>query len=180
MQRGTQNGNTAFGGYGGSGGIDWHVDTSMVLGLQADYLSGDTSDNNAAQVPSSTNHAFINKWSGESDTLIVENAKYGRLANLVQGDLEALKAKFEYALDDRKRVRVKMVYADYRLTKPAGSRDFGQEADLVFSWDYTTNATINQLLGGFKPGEGYAQVSLSPTPGTDWIYLGAINLLVKF
>jgi hypothetical protein len=180
MQRGTQNGNTTFGGYGASGGVDWHVDTTAVLGLQVDYLSGDTSDNNAAGVPNSTNHAFINKWSGVSDTLIVENAKYGRLANLVQGDLEALKAKFEYALDDRKRVRVKMIYADYRLAKPVGSRDFGQEADLIFSWDYTTNATINLLLGGFKPGTGYTEVSLSPTPGSDWIYLGAVNLLVKF
>jgi hypothetical protein len=180
MQRGTQDGNTSFGGYGGSGGLDWHVDTTMVLGLQLDYLSGDTSDNNAAGVPNSTNHAFINKWSGVSDTLIVENPKYGRLANLVQGDLEALKAKFEYALDDRKRVRVKMIYANYRLAKPVNSRDFGQEADLVLAWDYTTNATISLLLGGFKPGEGYTEVSLSPTPGTDWIYLGAVNLQVKF
>jgi hypothetical protein len=182
MQRGTQDGNTSFGGYGVSGGVDWHLDTSMVFGIQGDFLSGDDSDNNAAGTPNATNHAFINKWSGTSDTLIVENPKYGRLANLVEGDLEALKIKFEYALDDHKRVRAKILYADYRLSKASasGTKDFGQEADLTLAWDYTSNATISLLAGGFKPGSAYDSVSLSPTPANDLVYLIAVNLLVKF
>lgn len=182
MQRGTQNGNTNFGGFGVSGGIDWHLDTNVVFGIQGDFLSGDNTDNNAAGTSGVTNHAFINKWSGMSDTFIVENPKYGRLANLVEGDLEALKAKFEYALDDRKRVRVKLVYADYRLSKAtlAGNKDFGQEGDFSLAWDYTTDATIGLIFGGFKPGSGYDDMSLSPTPKRDLIYLMAANLTVKF
>ena len=182
MQRGTQDANTTFGGFGVSGGVDWHLDTNLVFGLQGDFLSGDDTDNNAAGTPNTTNHAFINKWSGTSDTLIVENPKYGRLANLVQGDLEALKAKFEYALDDRKRVRVKLIYADYRLAKAttAGTKDFGQEGDFTLAWDYTSNATISLLAGAFKPGSAYDSVSLSPNPARDLVYLIAGNLTVKF
>jgi hypothetical protein len=182
MERGQQDANTSFAGFGASGGIDWHLDTQVVAGLQLDFLSGDNNDNNSAQNPNTVNHSFINKWSGMSDTLIVENPKYGRLANLVEGNLEAFKAKLEYGLDEKKQIRLKLIYGYYRMEQAelGGDRGFGQEADLVLSWDYTTDATISLQGGGFKPGSGYDALALSNDPGRSLIYVIGANLLVKF
>ena len=54
MQRGNQVSGVSFAGYGLSGGIDWHPDTQVVMGIQGDYLTGDNDPTDA------TNHAFIN------------------------------------------------------------------------------------------------------------------------
>jgi hypothetical protein len=180
MQRGDQDDDTKFRGYAFSGGIDWHADNSVVVGIQGDYLSGDDDATDA------TNHAFIANWEGMSDTFIVEHEKYGELSRLLDGNRVAGKAKVEYSLDDKKRVRVKAVYANYRIAKPApgGSNRFGQEADLSLAWDYTPNATITLIGAGFKPGDGYVEASNAATgttnAETDWIYLLAANLLVRF
>ena len=178
MQRGDQNDTEEFKGFAFSGGIDWHLDR-MVLGFQGDYLSGDS---NSAD---DSNDAFVNNWEGVSDTYIVENEKYGELSRLLSGNLQAYKGKFEIALDDKKRVRVKSIYAFYKTSETvtgatATGKDFGQEADLHLQWDYTRNATITLLTGMFKPGDAYVAVSKSATPSDDLIYLFGANLLVKF
>ncbi len=175
MQNGDQTDDIKFKGFAFSGGIDWHAD-QVVLGFQADYMTGD--DNPADD----SNDAFINNWEGLSDTYIVENEKYGELSRLLPGNLQAFKGKIEVALDAKKRVRVKSVYGYYKTTEAVGgSKNFGQEADLHLAWDYTRNATITLLGGVFKPDDGYR--ALSPAgvnAGDDLIYLLGANLLVKF
>jgi hypothetical protein len=177
MQRGDQDNNIEFNGFAFSGGIDWHITQGAVLGVQGDYFTG---DNDPAD---DSNDAFINNWEGVSDTYIVENEKYGELSRLLSGNLQAYKGKFEIALDDKKRVRVKSVYAFYKTTETvagAGGKDFGQEADIHLQWDYTRNATITLLAGLFKPDDAYIATSLSPDANDDIIYLFGANLLVKF
>lgn len=175
MQRGDQNDTEKFKGFAFSGGIDWHLDR-MVLGFQSDYFTGDNDPLD------DSNDAFINNWEGVSDTYIVEHEKYGELSRLLSGNLQAYKGKFEIALDDKKRVRVKSVYAFYKTSESVNGqgKDFGQEADLHLQWDYTRNATITLLAGMFKPGDAYVEVSESATPSDDIIYLFGANLLVKF
>jgi Alginate export len=177
LQRGNQDDNTDFNGFAFSAGVDWHADR-IVLGFQGDYITG---DNNPAD---DSNDAFINNWEGVSDTYIVENEKYGELSRLVSGNLQAYKGKFEIALDDKKRVRVKSIYAFYKNTEKlsgADGKNFGQEADLHLQWDYTRNATITLLAGLFKPDDGYQASSLAgASAGDDLIYLFGANLLVKF
>ena len=181
VQRGDQGDGVAFAGFGVSGGLDWHVPGDVVLGVQGDYLSGDDNPTD------STNHAFINKWEGTSDTYIVESEKYGEISRLLNGNLEALKAKVEYALDDRKRVRLKSIYGNYRMAKPlpGANNKLGQEFDLALSWDYTTSPTTFTLFGGlFFPDEGYRSLPVPNGSGivrnTDLIYLVGLNLKVKF
>lgn len=178
MQRGSQDNNIDFNGFAFSGGLDWHTDR-MVLGIQGDYLTGDS---NAGD---DSNDAFVNNWEGVSDTYIVENEKYGELSRLLSGNLQTYKAKLEIALDDKKRVRVKSVYAYYKTNETvtgASGKKFGQEADLHLQWDYTRNATITLLTGVFKPDDAYvaAATPQSPLAKDDLIYLFGANLLVKF
>jgi hypothetical protein len=176
MQDGDDGAGQDFKGFAFSGGIDWHAD-QVVLGIQGDYFTGDD------DATDDENSAFINTWEGVSDTLIVESEKYGELSRLLVGNLQAYKAKVEIALDDKKRVRIKSVYAYYKTAESVGAanKKFGQEADLSLSWDYTHNATITLHGGVFKPDDAY--LALSPAAGDandDIIYLFGANLLVKF
>jgi hypothetical protein len=175
MQRGDQDDDVDFNGFAFSAGVDWHADR-IVLGFQTDYYTGD--DNPA----DGDNDAFINNWEGVSDTYIVENEKYGELSRLISGNLQAYKGKLEIALDDKKRVRVKSIYAYYKTTETiagAGGKNFGQEADLHLQWDYTRNATITLLTGLFKPDDAYLAVG-GVNANDDLIFLFGGNLLVKF
>jgi Alginate export len=177
MQDGDLNDSTKFAGFAASGGLDWHIDT-LVLGLQYDFLTG---DNNASD---SKQRAFVNNWEAVSDTYIVESEKFGELSRLLQGNLQALKGKVEFAFDAKKRIRLKSIYGYYKLDKAiAGStsRNFGQELDLNLAWDYTPNATITLLGGIFKPEGSYKDVSKAGADvSDDFIYLVGANLLVKF
>ena len=177
MQGGKQTDDVKFKGFAFSGGIDWHAD-QVILGFQADYFTGDDNPTD------DENKAFINNWEGVSDTYIVENEKYGELSRLLPGNLQAFKGKIEVALDAKKRVRIKSVYGYYKTTVAvpgAGSKNFGQEADLHLAWDYTRNATITLLGGVFKPDDGYKAVSPAGINASDdLIYLLGVNLLVKF
>ena len=178
MQAGDQNDSTKFEGYAFSGGVDYHLD-QFVLGMQYDHITG---DDNASD---GKNRAFINNWEAVSDTSIVESEKYGELSRLMQGNLIGLKGKLEIALDAKKRVRVKSVYAYYKTDKApvggTGSRKFGQELDLNIAWDFTKDSTITLLGGIFKPDGAYKTVSpANPTASDDFIYLMGVNLLVKF
>jgi hypothetical protein len=176
-QRGHQGQGTDFGGYGLSGKLLWKPDTNVSLCLQGDMLSGD-----ADPAPHQVNHAFINTWESVQDTYIVENEKYGELSRLLDGNLIAGKAKLTYYLDPAKLVRLQLVYGNYRIKEvlPGASNSFGQEFDLTFSWNYTSDVTISLLGGMFKPGEGYRQAADTFDPatvhGTDAIFLGGINL----
>ncbi len=178
MQRGKQRGDVDFAGWGGTAGLDWQLN-GLILGVQGDWLSG---DNNPAD---NKNSAFQNKWEGTSDTLVVEHEKYGELSRLLDGNLIASKVHLEYALDPAKSIRVRVIYANYKVDKPAAGRgkDFGQEADLTLGWDYTKNATINLMAGLFKPGDAYRAAAVPPvgaTAGSDLIYAFAANLLVRY
>ena len=181
VQRGDEGNGVSFAGFGVSGGLDWHAPGDVVLGIQGDYLSGDDNPND------STDHGFINKWEGTSDTFIVESEKYGEISRLLDGNLEALKVKLEYALDDRKRVRLKSVYGNYRIASPSPGQNnkLGQEFDMALSWDYTTSPTTFTLFGGlFFPDEGYRAIPVPVGSGivrsTDMIYIVGLNLKVKF
>jgi Alginate export len=180
MQNGSQNSDVDFKGFAFSGGIDWHADR-LVLGFQGDYFTGDKDPNDGE------NRAFINNWEGVSDTYIVESEKYGEQSRLLVGNLQAYKGKVELALDDKKRVRIKSVYAYYKtneLVAGSAGKNFGQEADLHLAWDYTRNATITLLGGVFKPDDAYKAARNNSTPtvtaNDDLIYLIGANLLVKF
>lgn len=174
MQDGEDGAGQDFKGWAFSGGVDWHVER-VVLGMQVDYLTGD--DDPADD----ENSAFINPWEGVSDTLIVENEKYGELSRLLTGNLQAFKAKLEVALDDKKRVRVKSVYGYYKTNEDVGgdSEQFGQEADLSLSWDYTHNATITLQSAVFRPDDAYRALA-GVNANDDLIYFLGANLLVKF
>lgn len=177
MQDGDDGAGQDFTGWAFSGGVDWHIER-VVLGMQVDYLTGD--DNSGDDEIS----AFINPWEGVSDTLIVENEKYGELSRLLTGNLQSFKAKLEVALDDKKRVRVKSIYGYYKTNESVGgaSEQFGQEADLSVSWDYTHNATITLQSGVFKPDDAYiaAAAAAGSNASDDLIYFMGANLLVKF
>ena len=150
---------------------------SSRLGVQGDWLTGD--DNPL----DSKNDAFQNKWEGTSDTLVVEHEKYGELSRLLDGNLVASKVRLEYAIDAAKSLRVKIIYANYKVDKPAAGRgkDFGQEGDLTLGWDYTRNATVNLMAGIFKPGDAYQAAAPVPAnAGSDFIYAFAANLLVRY
>lgn len=176
MQRGTQQGDVDFAGWGATAGLDWSL-SSLTLGVQGDWLTGD--DNPA----DNKNTAFQNKWEGISDTLIVEHEKYGELSRLLDGNLVASKAHLDYSLDEAKALRVRMVYANYKTDKaaPGRGKDFGQEADLQLNWKYTTNANIGLMVGAFKPGDAYRAVSpAGANAGSDLVYTFAANLLVRY
>jgi Alginate export len=182
MQAGDQNDTTKFGGYAFSGGLDWHLD-QIVLGLQYDHSTGDDNTTDGK------NKAFINNWEAVSDTYIVENEKYGELSRLMQGNLIGLKGKFEMALDSKKRVRIKTVYAYYKTDKSSanGSDKFGQELDLHVAWDFTKDSTITLFGGIFKPEGVYKDVAPvdntttpASVPSDDFIHLIGANLAVKF
>jgi hypothetical protein len=177
MQNGDESDDVKFKGWAFSGGIDWHADR-LVLGFQADYLTGDNDPND------SENNAFINNWEGVSDTYIVENEKYGELSRLLTGNIKAYKGKVEFAFDDKKRVRLKSVYGFYQTNERVGgssSKNFGQEADLHLAWDYTRNATITLFGGLFKPDDVYKATSPAGADAKDdLIYLMGANLNVKF
>lgn len=176
MQRGSQRDDIEYAGWGATGGLDWHL-KRLVLGVQGDWLTGDNDplDNE--------NSAFQNKWEGTSDTLVVEHEKYGELSRLLEGNLIAGKVHVEYALDAAKQVRVRAIYANYRVDQAAAGvgKDFGQEGDLTLAWDYTRNATIGLMAGMFKPGEAYRAVSPAGIgAGDDFIYSFAANLRVRY
>jgi hypothetical protein len=156
--------------------MDWHID-QLVLGLQFDHMTGDDNPNDE------NNNAFINNWEGVSDTYIVESEKYGELSRLMQGNLQALKGKVEFALDAAKRVRLKSIYGYYKTDKASatGSRNFGQELDLHLAWDFTPDCTITLLGGLFKPEAVYKDVApAANNPSDDYIYLLGANLKVAF
>ncbi len=180
LQRGNQFDDIEYLGYGGNAGLDWHAYSpqALVFGGQVDLLSGEADD------PAKTgkNHAFVNNWEGVSDTYIVEHEHYGELSRYLAGDLQALKLKAGLAFDDRNRIRLNAIYGYYRTDQATanGNRDFGQEGDLTFSWQYTLSTTIKLFAGGFLPGEAYVDVAPGPTPDKNLIYCLGSNLSVEF
>jgi Alginate export len=184
LQRGDQTGDITYSGAGGYAGFDWHAYTpqALVLGAQIDHLSG----NDGPVAPGGSNHALINNWEGVSDTLIVEHEQYGELSRLLTGDnaygLQDLKLKVGVAFDDRNKVRLNAIYAFYRTAESTvqGNQNFGQEADLSLSWNYTYNTTIKLFGGGFIPGEAYDDVAPKQPAGRDLIYCLGVNLSVVF
>jgi hypothetical protein len=178
LQRGEETGDIDFAGYGFSAGIDYHLPTvnRAALGIQADYLSGDDDPSD------SKNHAFINNWEGTSDTYIVEHEKYGELSEFLNGDLEAAKFKAETALDRNDRFHLKLTYGFYRTTEETadGNRDFGQEFDLTFSWQYTWHSKFSFLSGAFLPGDAFVDTAPGTSPSDDMVTLFAANLQVAF
>jgi hypothetical protein len=178
LQRGREDGDIDFRGYGFSFGIDFHAPTvnQMVFGLQFDYLSGDDDASDAK------NRNFINPFEAVSDLYIVENEKYGEVSEYLQGDLEAAKAKAEVAIDRDNRLRVKGAYGMYRTAEEAGngSQNFGQEFDLTFTWQYTYNATFNLFGAMFLPDNAFEAVAPGADNDTDPITLFGVNLLVSF
>ncbi len=187
MQRGDAGNGSKFAGYGGEAGLDWQFSQYGKGRLQiiGTVMSGDD--------PNTTDsyEGFVNSWESISDTLIVESEKYGELSRLVVGDLDSLKLRWGIGFDERDRVRIDLTAAHYVLARPVidgGSRDFGDEVDVVLRWQYTYNAQIRLFGGVLKPGSGLAEAQdragASATPpisaGNDLIWLGGANLNVSF
>jgi hypothetical protein len=188
-QRGDAGGSAEFSGYGGEAGLDWQFSQygKGRFQLIGTMMTGDNPD-----TPDKF-EGFVNTWESISDTLIVENEKYGELSRLVVGDLDSVKVRWGIGFDERDRVRIDLTGAHYRLAKPVAggqSKDFGTEIDAALRWQYTFNAQIRFFAGVLKPGEGLAeaqaQAAAKATPpttldaGTDLIWLGGINLNVSF
>jgi len=186
-QRGDAGNGADFKGYGGEAGLDWQFSQygKGRLQLIAGAMTGDD--------PETTDsfEGFVNEWESVSDTLIVENEKYGELSRLVVGDLQSLKVRWGIGFDERDRVRIDLTGAYYRLGEPVvvgGSNDFGTELDAALRWQYTYNAQIRLFAGVLKPGDGLgeaqqvyaARQGSTIEAGSDLIWLGGVNLNVSF
>ena len=134
---------------------------------------------------------FVNEWESISDTLIVENEKYGELSRLVVGDLDSLKVRWGIGFDERDRVRIDLTAAQYQLSQAVvdgGSQRFGTEFDATLRWQYTYNAQIRLFAGILKPGQALSdsqdKAGAGNTPpmqaGGDLIWVGGANLNVSF
>lgn len=177
LQKGRESSDIDFAGYGFDVGLDWHLTSrQVVLGVQADYLSGDDDPTD------SKNRAFINTWEGVSDTYIVENEKYGELSRFLEGDLQAAKAKAEVAVDRMSRFLIKGTYGYYRTTQETagGHKNFGHEADLTFTLRYAESTTFNLFGAIFKPQDAFKDLAPGVSPGTDSIFLFGLNLQVLY
>lgn len=183
-QNGDMTSDVKYGGYGMSGGFDWHAYPSqfLVFGAQLDYLSGN--DNGGPSTKA--NNAFVNNWESVSDTYIVENEQYGELSRLLTGSnaygLQALKLSSGVAFDDRGKIRLGAIYGYYMTAKSTAddSKKFGQEGDMTLSWRYTNNAVMRVYGGGFLPGAVFQEIAPGPNPGKDLIYCLGANLTVVF
>jgi hypothetical protein len=184
-QRGEADGGQSFRGYGGSLGGEWQFTEygHGILGLQGDWQSGDDDPTDG------TYKAFVNPWESVSDTIIVENERYGELSRLMPGNLRSLKLRWGMGLDERDRVRAEIVLARYQLDRPiaggSGSREFGDEADLTLRWQYNWYTAIRLFAAGLKPGDGLRDaMSSSPggnqLPGSDVIYMFGGAMAVTF
>ncbi len=182
FQQGDAGSDASFGGYGGETGLDWQFSQygKGRLQLIAGYMTGDD--------PATTDvEGFVNEWESISDTLIVENEKYGELSRLTVGNLESLKFRIGTGFDERDKVRIDSTLAYYRLSEAVvtdGSRSFGTELDLTLRWQYTYNAQIRLFGGLLKPGDGLGDAQEIAKPGTitgnDLIWLGGANINVAF
>lgn len=185
IQRGKGDNDITFTGYGLSSGVGWHPRTvnHMVFGVQGDWLRGDD-DNTDAKIRS-----FQNPWEGVQDTLIAEHEKYGEIARYTDRagtGRRAGKITAEMALDRSNRFRLGTIYAYYLLDQEPiggnGSKDFGQELDLKFNWQYddANKARIGLLGGIFQPGRGFSQIAPNQPADQEMIWMFATNLEVAF
>lgn len=182
IQTGDAANDREYNGYSASGGLDFHLRTAvpLVLGVQGDWLSGDSSPGDQKI------SAFQNPWEGQQDTLIVEHERYGELSRDLQEagtGLRAGKLKAEVGFDSAGRYKLKGIYGYYLLDEARNGNDaFGQEFDLVFNWQYNAagNAMISLMGAIFLPDDGYKAVAPVQPAGDDVIFLGAANLQVSF
>jgi len=179
FQDGDVNDTVSFDGFGVSGGVDYRLQgpNDTVLGIQADYLSGDGDPGD------DDFEGFTTPWEGTSDTYIVEHERYGELSELLVGNLFAIKAKAEYGFFED-RMRLKAVYGHYELNEDiGGASDFGDEIDLKLHWTYTYNVSFGLFGGYFMPGDAYkntAAAVLGTSPDDDDIYFVGANAQVLF
>jgi hypothetical protein len=172
-----------FAGWGAETGLDWQFSQYGKGRLQiiGSWLSGDKDASKGDYT------GFVNDWETISDTLIVENEKYGELSELVVGNLQALKVRWGIGFDGDDAVRVDLTAAKYQLMEPIApspSLDFGTEFDAQLRWQYTHNAQLRFFGGVLKPGDGltYAQLAKDPTLSVNnhMIWLAGVNLNLSF
>lgn len=178
LQNGELEDDRELGGWGVSGGIEVRLSTvnQMLFGVQVDHLSGDDDPTDGKY------RALVNNWEGISDTLIVEDEKYGEMSAYVAGGIQALKGRAEIALDRLNRFRVEAVVGHYRATEPlGGEREIGNEFDLGLRWQFTsyTDATLSLRGGILLPGEAL-QNAVGSGDNDDMVHLFVANLLVAF
>lgn len=145
-----------FSGSAWSVGTLWHIPLAgnldrMAFGIQYDWLSGDNDPDDGDY------QAFVNSHEGTQDTLIVEHERYGELSELVQGNLEAIKISYEWVFVPSSNFRMQITGANYRFDQaPAGVSDgFGNEVDMIFSWDYNYYTNLRLFGAVFMPDRGY-------------------------
>lgn len=184
-QRGDAGLDRSIHAWGGEAGLDWQWSQygKGKLMLIGEYLTGDDDKYDE------TYTGYTNTWNTISDTLLVENWKYGGLAGLLNGNLRAFKARWGVGFDERDSVRIDLTGAMYRLgneLESGGGKVFGSELDTVLRWQYTYNTQIRLLGGLVKPGGGMTsameEASTTPgfTAGRDLIWMFGANLNVSF
>lgn len=140
-----------FDGFGTSLGTTLRaLDDNLRFTLQYDYLSGSKDADKRKRY-----RGFVNTWEGVSDTLIVEDERYGELSELLTGNLEDLKGRMSLDFAN-KRLRLSGLMAGYQTaTKVEGERYFGSEGDIELKWRYNPRMELRLFGGVFLPGPAY-------------------------
>ena len=155
IQDGELDGTQDFDGDAFSIGVNTYFSVSSELpdnamfGVQYDNFSGNDS--------SADFTGFVAPHEGVSDMMIVEHERYGELSEQLVGNLNAVKARFEWTLDKSERTVLSFLAASYEMNETTGGVDeeFGIEYDLSIDWEYSNYTNIKIFGAVFEPGDGY-------------------------
>ncbi len=153
-QEGDLDSNTDFDGDAYSVGFNYYFDVAggvednAQFSVQYDVYSGDDSSNDFT--------GFVAPHEGVSDMLIFEHERYGELSEQLVGNTEAIKVRFEWALNANETSVLKFLAAKYELDEDGGNDSvLGEEYNLSIDWEYSDYTTIDFFMGIFEPDDGY-------------------------
>jgi hypothetical protein len=183
-QRGERDGGVDFDGLAYSLGTVWHIPIGgdldrSAFGIQYDSLSGESNPDRT----SGKYEAFVNHHEGTMDLLLVEHERYGELSELLDGNLTAYKAFWEWVFIPRANFRAQIAAGYYEINEPQPGQadDFGTEIDASLSWDYNYYTTFKFFGGYFIAGDGFKAYNVQPgdTQANDISMLG-FSTLIQF
>ena len=155
VQDGELDSSTDFDGQGYSIGLNTFFNVASDLpdnamfGIQYDDYSGNDTSGDFT--------GFVAPHEGVSDLMIVEHERYGELSEQLVGNLNALKVRFEWTLDQSEKSVLNFIAASYEMNETTSGVDeeFGIEYDLSIDWEYSNYTTIKLFGAVFQPGDGY-------------------------